>query len=58
MIAGKASGLIHDLAIHAEQTALPSGEPSFPSKVNHELYLPLIEKYIALEKMLNQYFTS
>ena len=58
MIAGKAVGLIDDLAEHAERTALLSGSPSMPSKSNHALYLPLVEKYILLEQALNQYFTS
>jgi xylulokinase len=58
MIAGKAVGLIKDLAAHAEQTALLNGKPCFPSKANHEIYVPLIEKYIVLERMLNQFFTS
>ncbi len=58
MIAGKAAGLINDLASHAEEAALLNGSPSFPSKVNHEIYKPLIEKYIALERTLNQFFAS
>jgi xylulokinase len=58
MIAGKAVGLIDNLAEHAEQTALLSGSPRMPSKSNHALYLPLIEKYILLEQALNQYFKS
>ncbi len=58
MIAGKAAGLINDLVTHAEQTALLNGKPSFPSKANHGIYLPLIEKYIVLERTLNQFFTS
>jgi xylulokinase len=58
MIAGKAAGLINDLAAHAEQTAILNGKPSVPSKVNHEIYLPLIEKYILLERTLNQFFAG
>lgn len=58
MVAGKASGLINDLASHAEEAALVSGNPSHPSKANHETYKPLIEKYIALEQMLNQFFVN
>ena len=58
MIAGKAAGLINDLAGHAEQTAIRSGKPSFPSRANHEVYVPIIEKYIALEEMLNGFFTG
>jgi xylulokinase len=58
MIAGKAAGLINDLVAHAEKTALLNGKPSFPSKINHGNYLPLIEKYIVLERTLNQFFAS
>jgi xylulokinase len=58
MIAGKAAGLINDLAAHAEEAALLNGEPSRPSKVNHEIYIPLIEKYIVLEQTLNHFFIS
>jgi xylulokinase len=58
MIAGKAAGLINDLAAHAEQTAFLDGKPSFPSKENHEIYKPLIEKYILLEGTLNQFFST
>jgi xylulokinase len=58
MIAGKAAGLISDLAEHAEQTAILYGKPSFPSQTNHEVYLPLIEKYIILQQVLNQFFAN
>jgi len=58
MIAGKAAGLINDLAAHAEETAFLNGNPSLPSKVNHEIYKPLIEKYIALEQSLDLFFAS
>jgi xylulokinase len=58
MIAGKAAGLINDLAAHAEEAALLNGEPAHPSKANHEIYIPLIEKYIMLEQTLNHFFTS
>lgn len=58
MIAGKAAGLITDLASHAERTALVNGAPFYPVKRNHEAYIPLIEKYIRLEQALNQFYTS
>lgn len=58
MIAGKSAGLIYDLVTHVEQTALLNGKPSFPSKANHGIYLPLIKKYILLERTLNQFFTD
>jgi xylulokinase len=58
MIAGKAAGLIHDLAAHAEQTAFLNGNPSMPTKATHETYKPLIEKYIVMEQTLNHFFES
>ena len=58
MIAGKAAGLIDDLAAHAEQTAIRSDKPVRPSRKNHQIYLPLIEKYILLEKSLNRFFAG
>jgi xylulokinase len=58
MIAGKAAGLINDLASHAGQTAIPNGKPASPSQTNHEFYRPLVEKYIALEQALHQFFAS
>ena len=58
MIAGKAAGLIGDLAEHARRTATLSGSPFYPSRGNHEIYAPLIEKYILLEETLNQYYQS
>jgi xylulokinase len=57
-IAGKAVGLIDDLASHAEKTALVNGNPYYPSKENHKIYSPLIDKYIQLEQSLNDFFTS
>jgi len=58
MIAGKAAGLITDLRTHAKQTALLNGKPFLPGKEIHALYLPLIEKYINLEQILNQFYRS
>ena len=56
MIAGKAAGLIDDLVAHAEQTAIRSGEACLPSAEIHEIYLPLVERYIEMERMLDQFF--
>ena len=58
MIAGKAAGLISDLAAHAEQCAVLNGSPCVPSTTRHEVYGPVIERYIALERMLNEFFES
>jgi xylulokinase len=58
MIAGKAAGLIDDLAAQADKTAILTGKPTLPSKVNHEIYVPIIDKYIKFEKTVNEFFTS
>jgi xylulokinase len=58
MVAGKAAGVITDLAAHAEQTAILNGKPCLPSQENHEIYKPLVEKYIQLEGLLNQFFAG
>lgn len=56
MIAGKAAGLIDDLAEHATRTAITQGLPVMPSEKNHDLYRPLVERYIQMETMLDQFF--
>jgi xylulokinase len=58
MIAGKAAGLIDDLATHAAKTVFTDGLPVRPDPEHHKIYQPLIEKYIHMEKMLDQFFTS
>jgi len=58
MIAGKAAGLIDDLASHAEEAAIRMGKPCVPSKKIHKIYKPLVEKYILLEGSLNQFFAG
>jgi xylulokinase len=58
MIAGKAAGVIGDLAEHAERTALRDGDPYVQSEANHAIYLPLIAKYIQMEQLLDQFFRS
>jgi xylulokinase len=58
MIAGRAAGLIADLPEHAARTAHPSGGPRHPSRANHEVYAPLIERHILLEQTLKGFFTS
>jgi xylulokinase len=58
MIAGKAAGLIDNLADHARHSAILTGSPYYPSSENHTIYAPLIEKYIRLEETLNQFYRS
>ena len=56
MIAGKAAGLIDDLATYAEDHAKLSEYPQTPNKENHQIYQPIIEKYIELESMLDSFY--
>jgi xylulokinase len=58
MIAGKAAGLIDNLADHARQSAILNGSPFYPAEQNHTIYAPLIEKYIHLEETLNQFYRA
>jgi xylulokinase len=57
MIAGKAAGLIDNIADHAEKCAKIVGEPSIPDKELHQAYQPMIEKYIDMELLLEQFFS-
>ena len=58
MIAGKAAGLITDLASHAESAAVRDGEPLTPSGEAQRTYAPAVERYIRLQSSLNQFFTA
>jgi xylulokinase len=58
MIAGKAAGLIDDLPAHAERTAVLSGAQCSPRAAAHDLYVPIVERYIALERTLNEFFAG
>lgn len=58
MIAGKAAGLITDLAEHASRTAFPEGVSVLPDEQRHQIYEPIVEKYIQMEAMLNSFFTT
>ncbi len=58
MVAGKAAGLIDDLAAHAEQTALRSSKPFQPAQERHAIYAPLVEKYIFLQETLRRFYQS
>jgi hypothetical protein len=58
MIAGKAAGLIHDLAEYSEKTAVAKGKPILPNLDIHMLYQPLIQRYIEMEKQLEHYYSS
>ncbi len=56
MIAGKATGFIADLPAHAQDCAVRDGKALQPSQDNHELYAPIIGRYVTLEGMLDRYF--
>ncbi len=58
MIAGKAAGVIDDLAVHAEEAAHRDGEAFLPSPEAHTTYLPHIEKYVALEEVMQHFFAG
>lgn len=57
MIAGKAAGVIDNLAEHARRTAVPHGGAIQPDRQRHEAYEPLVQKYIQLQEMLHEFFT-
>jgi xylulokinase len=57
MIAGKAAGVIDDLAGHATHTVFLDGAPAVPYADTYHIYQPLVENYILMEKILNQFFT-
>jgi xylulokinase len=56
MIAGKAAGVIDNLAEHARKTVFTEGPAAEPNVENHKIYAPLAEKYIEMETMLDQFF--
>ncbi len=58
MIAGKAAGLIDNLAEHALKTVFLDGKPSEPDPQRQKVYQPIVERYITLEETLDQFFTN
>jgi xylulokinase len=58
MIAGKAAGIIDDLASHAKNTVFTDGAAAQPNIHNHKMYEPLVEEYIRMERMLDQFFIN
>jgi xylulokinase len=58
MIAGKAVGLIDDLAEYSEKTAVAKGKPILPDPEVHRIYQPLVKRYIEMESLLDGYFTE
>jgi xylulokinase len=58
MIAGKAAGIFNDLAEVAEAHARPAGSPINPIPENHLTYQGIVEKHIALQKVLQGVFSG
>jgi len=58
MIAGKAAGIIENLAEHARKTALPPGDPIQPDPASFQVYQPLVKRYIRMQEMLEQFYQS
>lgn len=56
MIAGKSVGLIDDLASHADECAKREEPGFFPDRETHLSYQPLIDKYIQMEDLLENFF--
>ncbi len=56
MVAGKAAGVIDDLAAFASEHAKLLNNPCKPDQENHKIYQPMVEKYISMEKMLESFF--
>jgi len=56
MIAGKAAGVIDDLAEHAAEHAKLTKESHQPNPENHRLYQTITSRYIEMESMLNNFY--
>ena len=57
MIAGKAAGVINDLASHAAQCAETSGEVFQPNAENHRQYQSIVAEYIKLQGILDTFYS-
>ena len=57
LIAGKAVGLVDDLAARAMECAQPAGAAIRPNPENRAVYAPLLERYIRMQSNLNEYFS-
>ena len=58
MIAGKAAGIIDDLAAFADEHALRAGAAFVPDTQNHSLYQPLASRHIQWQKILNEAYKA
>ncbi len=57
MIAGKAAGVIDDLAVHAEECARLSDEFFHPDPKNYQQYQIYNQKYIKMQDMLDTFYS-
>lgn len=58
MIAGKAAGVINDLAEHAARTSLVNREPVRPDCQRHQYYQSFVARYIHMQSMLDDFYQS
>ncbi len=57
LVAGKAVGLFDNLAEKALECAKPEGSPITPDRERHNLYAPLVERYITMQSNLEQFYS-
>jgi xylulokinase len=56
MIAGKAAGVIDDLAQHADEHVKLSSEAYRPISHNHVQYQVVLDRYLRMERMLDEFY--
>jgi xylulokinase len=56
MIAGKAAGVIDDLAKHADEHVKLSSEEFRPIAGNHEQYQAMVDRYLRMEDLLDAFY--
>jgi len=58
MIAGKAAGLIADLADHASKCAKVKHDNFQPDQSTHTAYIPFVQQYISSQHQLAEWFSQ
>ncbi|MCJ7695029.1 MAG: FGGY family carbohydrate kinase [Anaerolineaceae bacterium] len=58
MIAGKAAGLINDLATHASETTHITEDVILPDEQTLSDYKPIIERYIQMQETMSRFFAG
>lgn len=56
MIAGKAAGVIDDLAQHADEHVRLAGDGFRPIPENHQQYQAVLPKYLSMQAMLDEFY--